>query len=129
MSESSTSRILVVEDDEPIRVLVSTVLTRQGYHVDVAENGAVAVDRIQASPYDVIILDFMLPVMNGIQVIEWLKRERPGTAKDRVIVLTAAFPRDLRRFEPEDVFAVLGKPFDLHEMAATIERCLDRLRA
>jgi CheY-like chemotaxis protein len=124
-----TSRILVVEDDRPIRALVSTVLARQGYHVDVAEDGGVAVDRIKANPYDVIILDFMMPVMNGLQVLEWLKRECPGIAVARVIVLTAASPRDLARFDPESVFAVLRKPFDLEEMTATIERCLDGLRA
>ena len=83
-------RILVAEDDEPIRVLVSTVLTREGYHVDAAENGAVAVERIKAAAYDALILDFMMPVMNGLQVLDWLKRERAGTAKSCVIVLTAA---------------------------------------
>ncbi|MGH7484214.1 MAG: response regulator [Thermoanaerobaculia bacterium] len=76
------ARILVIEDDEPVRILISRVLTRQGHHVDIAENGAVGVDRIKESTYEVIILDFMMPVMDGLQLLEWIKRERPAAAKE-----------------------------------------------
>jgi CheY-like chemotaxis protein len=121
-----TYRILVGEDDEPTRRLVSTVLTRQGYTVDIAENGATAIARIEAATYDAIVLDLMMPVMNGLQVLEWLTRERPGTTKNTVIVLTAASPRDLSRFDQDNVFAVLRKPFDLGELLLTIEGCVAR---
>jgi CheY-like chemotaxis protein len=121
----ATRRILVVDDDLPIRLLVSRVLSREGYAVDSAENGAIAVERIAADHYDAIILDFMMPVMDGLEVLDWIHRQHPGSAKECVIVLTAASTRDLARFDPADVFAVVRKPFDLDDIISNVKRCIE----
>src|SRR4051794_41955242 len=81
-------RILVVDDDEAIRTLLFTVLRRRGFAVDMAKNGEEAIEAMQRCRYAVALVDLMMPVKNGWEVIDWMgtvpKSERP-----LAIVLTA----------------------------------------
>lgn len=73
MTVDHNFRVLVVDDNEMNRDMLSRRLQRQGYHVDTAENGQIALNMIQVDPYDLILLDVMMPILNGYEVLEHLK--------------------------------------------------------
>jgi len=82
------ARILLVEDSEPAVIQITDILTRQGYRVAVARDGREALDRIESSTPDAMILDLMMPEVDGFQVIHQV-RARERTALLPVLILTA----------------------------------------
>ena len=115
--------ILVVEDDEAIRGLVSEVLRDDGYEVSEAANGAEALDYVNDHRPDLIVLDLMMPVMDGWAFVErW--RNHPG-CKDVPIVVTSAshdLPKTAERLRSYGVRTCLAKPFDVDGLLALVER-------
>ena len=80
--------VLVVDDDEDNTVIASTILRRQGYDVRVARNGPDALDMLEADRYDLVLLDVMMPGMDGIEVLDRIKTN-PRHAGLPVILVTA----------------------------------------
>jgi CheY-like chemotaxis protein len=112
-------RILVVDDDDAIRALLLTVLRRRGYKVDTAHDGSEAIERSQECRYALILLDLMMPVKSGYDVLDYLEQlpDRP-----LVIVLTAGpVPKQLNA---DVVAGTLRKPFDLDLLLDTMRGCL-----
>ena len=118
----SVARILIVDDDPPIRRLTGAVLRRAGHSVEEARNGVEAVHLIEQFDFDVVLLDLMMPTMNGFELIEWLRTRAPKLLPC-TIVMTAAADRDLVRLQSEDVFRVIRKPFDLNDLVDSVQRC------
>jgi CheY-like chemotaxis protein len=118
-------RVLVVDDDKAIRALISTILTRKGFEVEVARNGAEAIQKIEASPYQAILLDLMMPIADGYEVINYLERTAPERLGACVIVLTAVSTADLRKLEGKPVFRIIRKPFDVDELVTTVAECVE----
>src|SRR6202044_170688 len=119
-------RVLVTEDDEVLAKTVAAGLRREGMAVDVALDGAVALERLAVSRYDVVVLDRDLPGVHGDDVCRTLVADRSET---RVLMLTAA--RSVSdRVEGLDLGAddYLPKPFDFAELIARI-RALGRRAA
>ena len=114
-------RILVVEDDDAIRALLLTVLRRKGFKVDSCNNGASALERLNLCVYSVILLDLMMPVMNGYEFLERVDRMKLPR-HPLVIVLTAGgTPRNL----PSEIVAgLVRKPFDVELLLDTVTACL-----
>jgi DNA-binding response OmpR family regulator len=115
-------RALICEDDPSIRALVRTVLVREGFAVDVAPDGAVGLERLRLGCYDVLLLDLMMPGVDGYEVIRTVKEERPPTLK-RVVVMTAA-SEAIKNSLPEPVCRLLPKPFDIDQLVAAVRDCL-----
>ncbi|HEV7239921.1 MAG TPA: response regulator [Thermoanaerobaculia bacterium] len=103
-------RILVVDDDDAIRALVQTVLRRRGFHVDGARNGIDALERLAAARYALIILDLMMPSMNGHELLDALSRESVMT-RPRVLILSVGL--EPRTFDSDLVIGTVHKPFDI----------------
>src|ERR1700687_4180315 len=82
-------QILVVEDDDAIRGLVSEVLRDDGYDVREATNGVEALDRLRDARPDLIVLDLMMPVMDGWAFVEELRR-KPGCGAVPIVVTSAS---------------------------------------
>lgn len=118
-----TERILVVDDEEAVRMVIQRSLEHLGFSVDVAEGGAEAIERYQVQAYDLVILDMMMPVMAGDEVFERLKKIDP-----RVKVLIASgYSSDSRAravFEKGGA-GFLQKPFAVEDLAREVRRCLD----
>ncbi len=120
------TRVLVVEDDRDIADLILHYLQRAGHVVDTVSSGALVMARVASAPPDVIILDLMLPGMDGMQVCAALRRE-PTTAAVPIIMLTA-------RGEEADRIAGLElgaddyvtKPFSPKELVARVAALLRR---
>jgi len=115
--------ILVVDDDESVQVLMRVLLTRKGYGVEVASDGERALAELRSSHYDVILLDLMMPCMNGFEVVRELKALSPEVLR-RTIIFTAVSDSTLRTFDSDAVFRVIRKPFDVKTLLGTVEECL-----
>ena len=114
-------RILIVDDDDPIRMLLFTVLRKRGYRVDTARNGEEAVERSRECRYSVVLLDLMMPRMSGYEYLEEVETW-PEAQWPLVIVLTAGTePRDLN---PKIVAGSIRKPFDIQLLVDTIVACI-----
>ena len=119
-------RVLVTEDDEVLAATVAAGLRREGMAVDVALDGAAALDRLAVNRYDVVVLDRDLPGVHGDDVCRTLVADR---SQARVLMLTAA--RSVSdRVEGLDLGAddYLPKPFDFAELVARV-RALGRRAA
>jgi CheY-like chemotaxis protein len=113
-------RILIVDDDDAIRALLFTILRRRGFTVDMAKNGLEAMNRLRGCHYAVMLLDLMMPMKSGWEVLDELKKLAPEV-RPVVIVLTAGNePRDL---DPALVAASIGKPFEVNLLVETITAC------
>jgi CheY-like chemotaxis protein len=115
-------RILVVDDDEFVRLMVGHILAAGGYEVDMAREGAEAIERIEKSRPDLVILDLVMPGLDGWAVLDHLHRSE---AAPPVVVVTGhgdleVFARTAR----EGVVGYLSKPFSLHELLLVSARVL-----
>lgn len=121
-----TSRILVAEDDRDIRMGLKDLLEGEGYRVELAEDGAVAMSLGLNQFFDLAILDIMMPVKNGFDVCIQLRAQKPDLA---ILMLTA---------KSEEIDKVAGlrsgaddyltKPFGMYELLARVEALLRRVR-
>lgn len=109
----SRSRILIAEDDGPLRDILTLALTEEGFTVIAVANGAIALDAIKVSPVDLIVLDTRMPVMDGH---EFLREFRQMAGPYIPIVGISADSATLAA----DV--VLAKPFALDTLFATVRR-------
>ncbi|HEX2123072.1 MAG TPA: response regulator [Thermoanaerobaculia bacterium] len=121
---SSERRALVVDDDAGIRILVARVLTRQGFIVDSARDGAEAIELMLQHDYAVITLDLMMPRIDGFAVIKYLTERQPEKLQN-VIVMTAFGAGALQKVCPP-VERFLEKPFDISALLAEATECLGR---
>ena len=124
MVDNSTHGVLVVEDDPAIRRLVSMVLLRQGYRVEAAADGLEAVLKLGVSEYDVIVLDLMMPNLDGFTFLNTLAESDPQRLR-KVIVTSAASPAVIRERMEGSPFHVLPKPFDITELINRVRICID----
>jgi DNA-binding NtrC family response regulator len=118
-----SKRILVVDDDSSIRRLVSTVLKREHYDVHTATGGRQALSMIERTQYDVVVLDLMMPEVNGFDVLEMLAIRVPHV--QCVVIMSAASPFEVATALNSNVFAALEKPFDIAALVSTVARCID----
>ncbi|HEX7152677.1 MAG TPA: response regulator [Thermoanaerobaculia bacterium] len=116
--------VLVVEDDVAIRRLVKMVLEREGYRVEVACDGLEAVLKLGVSDYDVIVLDLMMPNLDGFTLMSTLAENDPDRLR-KIIVTSAASPTTIRERMHGVPFDLLTKPFDIHELATRVRSCID----
>ena len=116
-------RALVVDDDASIRILVARVLGRHDFAVDSARDGAEAIERILQNEYDVVVLDLMMPRIDGFAVVKYLGDHRPEMLQ-RIIVMSAWGHGAIDRVCPP-VGRFLEKPFDIDELVAEADECGD----
>jgi DNA-binding NtrC family response regulator len=116
------SRILVVDDEPSIRTVLKAHLSRDGYDVAIASDGAEAVSALTASPFDLVISDLKMPGMSGLELLAWCIREQPGLP---VVLITAHGTVDTAvealKLGAQDF---ITKPFDLEELRLTVIKAL-----
>jgi DNA-binding response OmpR family regulator len=117
-----TRRVLIVDDEFGLAEVVSEMLTERGFETVLAINGQLALERIREQSFDLVLLDCMMPILDGSGVVRALRAD-PAT-EQLPIILMSALPHTV----PLDVQAVtcalLRKPFSPGELFAAIERCL-----
>ncbi len=110
-------RALIVEDDPAIRRLVEKLLARHHVEIDSASDGRTAMKHIRAHHYSVIVLDLMVPEVNGFEIIEYLKKENSRTP---VAVVSAVSQQALKNLDLDIVKLVISKPFDVDEFTKAV---------
>lgn len=122
----SRKKIMVVEDEESLLKLESILLTSRGYQVCSMQNGREALDSLQKESPDLVLLDVMLPEIDGFEVCRQIK-ENPLTCHIPVILLTAKKGReDMARGEEVKADWYITKPFKSAMVIETIQRFLNR---
>lgn len=118
------ARVLVIDDEPDVRWLLRLSLERIGHEVLLAEDGLRGVAMAQRQRPDVVVVDLMMPVMDGYGVIDALAKD-DRTSHLPVLVLTAkALPEDQARCEEAGARRFLTKPFDPEDLAAELARVL-----
>ena len=126
------ARILLVEDTALNRQLVCLQLAGRGYSIDTAENGALGLEALAGQQYDLVLMDCMMPVMDGYQACQALRARETasGAARLPVIALTAGVTEDDRqRCVAAGMDDYLSKPFTAAQLRATVEHWLTRQAA
>jgi two-component system response regulator VanR len=113
-------KVLVVDDDVAIRILIARLLSRT-FEVDSARDGAEAIEKIRENDYAVIILDLMMPRIDGVGVVNYLREHYPEKLKS-VIVVTAFGSAAQPRVAP-DIERFIVKPFDVGELLREVIEC------
>jgi CheY-like chemotaxis protein len=122
--DGTDRKILVIDDDQAIRVLLQAVLKRMRFQVELAEDGAAGLEKYrQNGGFDLILLDLMMPRVNGYEFIDRITAEYPDS-RPHIIVLTAAGKRGVDKIPPQAFCNSILKPFDLEKFVEMISGCL-----
>jgi len=113
-------RILIVDDEEMIRTLLFEAFKFFDYEIESVENGVEAVKQIAAKTYDLIITDYLMPKMDGLELIRRIKMENPSIP---VIVITSIGPE--RELLKSGALACIKKPFKISELQRISQNILD----
>ena len=120
-------RILVVEDETVIRELIAQVLQEEGYQIEQAANGAEALAKLKNFHPDAIVLDLMMPVMDGWAFANAWHALATGEAIP-ILIMSASpnLPRSAEQLRPYGVRAAIAKPFDLDVLLVAVARLAAR---
>ena len=113
-------KILVVDDDASIRTMVRAVLERAGYEVTTARNGCEAIVLIAASDYDVVLLDVMMPKLDGLGVVDELRKNNSPVLAHTYLLAAGNLDQLIRL----PVRGVIAKPFDISNLIAEAKDCI-----
>ncbi|MFH0937616.1 MAG: response regulator [Candidatus Daviesbacteria bacterium] len=86
--EQNIKKILIIEDDQFLRDFYQELLTSEGYQIDIAEDGAIGWEKIHQGGYSLVLLDIMLPKMDGLQILRNLKTNPAASPLGPIVVLT-----------------------------------------
>lgn len=115
-------RVLVAEDSPTTHEILKLLLTQRGHHVDIATDGAQALEALRNNHYDVALLDFHLPKMDGLRVATTVRSELQGRDLPRLIAITADLPGLLAHTgDCENFDLVIPKPLDIYRIGQLLE--------
>jgi DNA-binding NtrC family response regulator len=119
---SERKRALVVDDDDPIRTMLASVVEHQNLHVDTARDGIEAIERINEDGYSVIVLDLMMPRVDGFGVLRHLEQHHPE--KLQCTIIASAIPaNEIAKKFNQPVYRIHVKPFDMGQLIDDIRTC------
>lgn len=126
---NANTHVLVVEDDRATRALLGVLLEHRKLRVSLAADGATALERLRAGDVDLLVLDLLLPRVNGFEVLRDLKCNHAAML-GRTIVVTAASERTLAGCaELREVWRIFRKPIDVEDFGSAVLACASaRLR-
>lgn len=110
-------KILIADDDPALRGLLRLVALRCGFQVDTAANGREALERLGENSYLIAVIDLMMPLVNGYEIVQQLAdvQDRPA-----VLVVTAMTDAHLPRMDGKVVHSVIRKPFDIDMVSSVL---------
>jgi len=115
-------KILVVDDEMQLKIFIESVLTTDGYETVGADNGREAVDKYKKIKPDLVILDLIMPVMDGFEAFDAIRSINPQA---KIIILTGLNEKSkLEKLLAKGACAFLTKPFHSKELFECIENCL-----
>lgn len=113
-------RILIIDDDEDIQTVIQALLETSDYEIDSAENGKIALEKLQGElKPDIVLLDLMMPQMSGYSLLNELHNRGLHTAFSIIVMSADVFTK--QQMERMGVKAFISKPFDVNELQEMIE--------
>jgi two-component system response regulator ResD len=122
MSEQQSHRVLVVDDDEAIRKLIAAILRRRSFLVDTVANGEEALRKLAEHHYSLMLLDLMMPRVDGYTVIERVNEQKIDV---EIVVVTAAGASQVNAIDRTRVRGVISKPFDVTQLVDVVTKICD----
>jgi signal transduction histidine kinase/DNA-binding response OmpR family regulator len=117
------TRVLVVEDNAVNQKVILRQLEKLGYSVEVASNGALALEKLDHQRYDLVLMDCQMPVMDGYAAAREIRRREDGGPRTTIVAITAnAFAEDRENCQAAGMDDYIAKPVDLDRLAATLAR-------
>ncbi len=120
LSLRRTKRVLLLDDDAAIQRLVASILKSAGFRTDVVDKGSLAIEKLEKTEYDAILLDLMMPTEGGLTVVKHLRAHKPELLK-RALLLTAT-PESVVRTVEGEVAGVVHKPFTREQLVDAVTR-------
>ncbi|HEX7833158.1 MAG TPA: response regulator [Thermoanaerobaculia bacterium] len=124
LSPHDPRRVLIVDDDPEVRAMLSRVLQQEALTVDMAHDGEVALELLRDHHYAVVLLDLMMPGIDGFDVLDAIRTD-PTMEQPVVLVVSGAERAMLNRLDASRIHGVVKKPFDPNELAAVVATCVD----
>ena len=121
MKEGNGKSVLVVEDEPGIAAVCTRILIREGFQVDIAVNGEVALDMWRKKDYDLCLSDIRTPRMNGIELFRQLEIERPEAVKTFIFTTGDTMSVNVKTFLEETGRPYLPKPFSPENLRAIVK--------
>jgi signal transduction histidine kinase/ActR/RegA family two-component response regulator len=116
------ARVLLVEDNDMNQLIATEILSDAGCRVDVAADGRIAIDMVRKQPYDVVLMDMQMPVMDGVTATREIRREPQFDALPIIAMTANAMEQDRRACSAAGMNAFVTKPFDPEAFLATVSR-------
>lgn len=114
--------VLLVDDNEATCTLIKAVLASE-FTVEVAGDGAQAIEKIKSRQYAAAIIDLLLPIVDGYAVLDYLRAERPDLLTRSLIVSAALTSKALDRLAAYETAGIISKPFDVETLREAVRRC------
>lgn len=114
--------ILVVDDQPGIRLLLEDVFTNDGYHVTTAETGKEALDQLKNGTVDLLLVDYHLPIVHGLEILQWLEQKEMKTPTIIMSGLAEEVTTQSKQFA--NVKEVVAKPFNIQDIRHTVHQLL-----
>lgn len=119
-------KVLVVDDDPSVRALLEIVGKRAGFIVETSPDGLDALEKLRDDEYLIMVLDLMMPRVNGYDVVQQLRAEE---RRPVIIVVTAMTGSYVAQLDPQVVHSIVRKPFDIDMMAAILTSVASAVKA
>ncbi len=119
--------VLVVDDNKDLGMLTSEMLVERGFRVNISFDGESALARVKKQPYDLMLLDYKLPGITGITVLEKSHQIRPNLK----IIMISAFGSESTRIRAKKLgaYAFIDKPFDIDGLVKVVKKALNKGKA
>jgi CheY-like chemotaxis protein len=124
MEVDAAPRVLVADDEDSIRMLLTRLLRRAGFETAEAGDGQEAIETLDTQQFDAVVLDLMMPRVDGFGVIEHVIATNPRMV-EKIVVVTA-FPKAAAKERLHHLCCILSKPFDTAELIALVRECAAR---
>jgi len=123
-AQTRRHRILVVDDEPLVTMLMAEALVLEGHDVDTAKNGQEALEKIAACSYDAILSDLRMPELDGVGLYRVLDQQHPGLLPRIAFVSGTTEPVEYASFLEETGVPVLRKPFAIDDLQRLVQRLL-----
>ena len=123
LQNKATPRILVVDDVADNSYLMQALLESEGYQVEIADSGRVAIAQINQSPPDLVLLDVMMPEMNGFEMAQQIRQHHERSILP-IFLVTGHDQIQLSTLETVEVNGLIRKPIDFEEVLTKVKSVL-----
>ncbi|MFP5247772.1 MAG: response regulator [Thermoanaerobaculia bacterium] len=114
--------VLIVDDNEATCTLITALLQNE-FAVETAHDGQEAIEKIRHRNYATILLDLLMPFVDGYGVLDFLRAERPDLLSHVLVVTASLSPRELERVRAYEIAGLIAKPFEVDTLFAAVRQC------